>query len=625
MAKQTTQAPPPAPTAVPVDGKGGRCEIRAYQETSKNRWEPIADPLGTPGGLDDSAYALVLQRPSPPQETATLHVQSPVIQRALRDVAGAYAPAPSSSSSVALRSPFALLVHWRAELDAYRLRSPAHSAARRHLDLLFAFMASACSPPTCSSTRIAYDDAWTLFRPGDLLYTETALGGEPWLLVCAGTAYRGGCLEVRGTYTDHRGGGEATHVVSIPKREYFPDDDDHDAAPADLPVRPRRLVPLGDALERRVRRRGERFLALRAGGVAGYAGGPAEAWLDDGGGWQPCSEAAGRVVLDGATFDSEQQQVGARRGVRAAGAAGAAGAEPKPWLCPPWTVGFSLGRRRWCRLLVDRVVGDAGWAPSPWDALVLGRGGRGKALLRSLVAAHGSAQGGGRGLVVLLHGAAGTGKTLTAETAAEGRRRALVSVSLGELRRGGAGDMQSGTAAFERQLKRCLRYATIWQAVVLVEEADVLLEAREGNSHDRDALVAIFLRELEHFGGILFLTTSRVETFDQAVKSRIHLSLAYHPPTLEVRRRIWQQYLRAVPSEASEVDPETIPQQLLGPSLNGREIANAVNMARTMARFEGTKLSLGHLETVIEARQTFEESLKSGDSPNPSVEDAQDV
>lgn len=50
--------------------------------------------------------------------------------------------------------------------------------------------------------------------------------------------------------------------------------------------------------------------------------------------------------------------------------------------------------------------------------------------------------------------------------------------------------MLSGTRAFERELKTVLRYATIWQAVVLFDEADVFLEARTDNSADRNTLVA---------------------------------------------------------------------------------------------------------------------------------------
>lgn len=34
------------------------------------------------------------------------------------------------------------------------------------------------------------------------------------------------------------------------------------------------------------------------------------------------------------------------------------------------------------------------------------------------------------------------------------------------------------TASFEKELKKVLQYATTWKAIVLLDEADVFLEAR---------------------------------------------------------------------------------------------------------------------------------------------------
>lgn len=44
--------------------------------------------------------------------------------------------------------------------------------------------------------------------------------------------------------------------------------------------------------------------------------------------------------------------------------------------------------------------------------------------------------------------------------------------------------------------------------------------------------MTVFLRVLEYYNGILFLTTNRVGTMDEAFKSRIHVSL-YYPPLTE--------------------------------------------------------------------------------------------
>ncbi|KAJ7099777.1 hypothetical protein C8R44DRAFT_642185 [Mycena epipterygia] len=61
-------------------------------------------------------------------------------------------------------------------------------------------------------------------------------------------------------------------------------------------------------------------------------------------------------------------------------------------------------------------------------------------------------------------------------------------------------------------------------AAVLIDEADVFLEERGTASIERNAMVAVFLRQLEYFQRVLFLTTNRVKQFNPAFQSRIHLS-----------------------------------------------------------------------------------------------------
>jgi SpoVK/Ycf46/Vps4 family AAA+-type ATPase len=87
--------------------------------------------------------------------------------------------------------------------------------------------------------------------------------------------------------------------------------------------------------------------------------------------------------------------------------------------------------------------------------------------------------------------------------------------------------------------------------VVLLDEADVFLEARDekGGDPKRNALVAVLLSALEYFSGIVFLTTNRLRSSDKAMKARVHLALGYTPPKNEVRRKIWSQCLGAIPAD----------------------------------------------------------------------------
>lgn len=307
------------------------------------------------------------------------------------------------------------------------------------------------------------------------------------------------------------------------------------------------------------------------------------------------------MVLDRATFEEDQYSLRVSIRVTASDA----------MLCPPYALGYSISRKDWCQFLVDNTS-DVQWKQDVWNDLILSN--LEKGILEALVTSHqfpdnarDQPEQKGKGLVILLHGTPGSGKTLTAEVAAESSKKALISASLGELNR------DNSPWRFEYNLRRVLQYATMWKAVVLLDEADVFLESREDSSStpDRNALVAVFLKELEYFSGIVFLTTNRLGSLDQAMKSRIHLALGYAPPGIETRRQIWTQVLERIPKEElgiEDIDDEIV--SLLQKKLNGREIANATTTARTLARFQKRKLELEHIENVLRVREEFDRSLE---------------
>jgi hypothetical protein len=94
------------------------------------------------------------------------------------------------------------------------------------------------------------------------------------------------------------------------------------------------------------------------------------------------------------------------------------------------------------------------------------------------------------------------------------------------------------------------------------------------------------------------------------MKSRIHLALGYEQPGLEARRKLWMLSLQSIPPDEIGLDPDDAVDALVTATLNGREIANAINTAQTIARFEKKPLQLSHIETVLEVRKAFDASLK---------------
>ena len=135
------------------------------------------------------------------------------------------------------------------------------------------------------------------------------------------------------------------------------------------------------------------------------------------------------------------------------------------------------------------------------------------------------------GTTVLCAGPPGVGKTLTAEVYAEIIQRPLYRVHSGQL--------GLNVSALETALKDILTRAQRWGAVLLIDEADVYIKRRDDDI-TMNAVVGVFLRVLEYFNGLLFLTTNRIDDIDEAIVSRCIALIKFTPPDATSRRRIWK-------------------------------------------------------------------------------------
>ncbi|KAL4929391.1 ATP-binding protein [Aspergillus undulatus] len=210
-------------------------------------------------------------------------------------------------------------------------------------------------------------------------------------------------------------------------------------------------------------------------------------------------------------------------------------------------------------------------------------------------------EGKGRGINILLHGPTGVGKTFTVEATAEWFKLPLYSISAGELIVD-HGDLH----ALERQLDIIFRVAKHFNAVLLLDEADAFMEQRTSYLDAHNRLLTVFLRKLEYYEGILFLTSNRAIDFDDAILSRIHLKIKYEDLTNESRRNIWDYFLsRAQTPAGSSSVKGNERQRLESLGLNGRQIKNLTAIAHALATNDGKRLSYEHLEMAAKSNEKF--------------------
>ena len=131
---------------------------------------------------------------------------------------------------------------------------------------------------------------------------------------------------------------------------------------------------------------------------------------------------------------------------------------------------------------------------------------------------------------------------------------------------------------------------------------------------ERNAMVAVFLRHVEYYRGILFLTTNRITTFDEAFLSRIHVALHFSGLTRETKAKIWRAFLKKAGLGDAELN-ERLVAQLAERDVNGRQIKNACRTASSLAHSRGEKIQVRHLEEALDAMEEFVaefEALREG-------------
>ena len=204
-----------------------------------------------------------------------------------------------------------------------------------------------------------------------------------------------------------------------------------------------------------------------------------------------------------------------------------------------------------------------------------------------------------KGLVVLLGGKPGTGKTLTAQGVAELNEKPLYCI--------GSGDLGTKPDEIDNNLLRIFNMVEKWEGMVLIDEADVFMSKRTDYNVEYNACVSVFLRLIENYSGLLFLTTNKEHAkIDAAFDSRIHIRLHYRELDAEGRGKVWKESLKRYNINNVNVSElETF-------KLNNREIANIVQLVYVTMGGDGDNITTEKVLEFINLRLDFNPSEDYG-------------
>lgn len=214
----------------------------------------------------------------------------------------------------------------------------------------------------------------------------------------------------------------------------------------------------------------------------------------------------------------------------------------------------------------------------------------------------------GNGTVVILEGPPGCGKTLTTEVYSELIEKPLYKVSSGQLGIN-ANDM-------DKNLYEVLNRAARLGCILLIDECETFVRKRSDDLV-QNAIITTFLRRLEYFDGIMFLTSNKIKDIDDAILSRCIAAIRYEPPTEENAKKIWNVLAKQFNLD-TEVNNEMISKLVnVFPKAVGRDIKELLKLTARYCLGTNEKISIKAFLTCAQFRyididEKYVESLKLG-------------
>ena len=430
-------------------------------------------------------------------EAILLEIQAPKLIQIIRELV-AYYPDESFriGDTIKFEDPPKLLYYYRKELAEYRDRAEVDERTKQHITFALNFLNSHLGDlmkkyeQFLDAGMINFGHLWMMFKPGILVYEQESeelyflKNGSVAETPC-GMVYALSCYHI-----DYNGEklGKVERSIKIPGFG-------NPRTISSLPVLPLDFCEDPDAIKQKLLARAKRFMDLR--GIHNLQ-----------------HTTKGRVMVDAKTClrrvlpGDEDRRASQKKGMvvyeecKCVCAVCKKHVDEKPedydhdvreitteelLLCSSTVLGFALSSHKWIQMQIDDLT-EIQWSADAIDRLVIDK--RQKKVLSSLINSAVFTQGAegdvigwkGRGLVMLLHGQPGTGKTLTAESVCESLHRPLYIVSGGEL---GVNPQE-----VEKTLEEVLELSKLWRAVILIDEADVFLESRKASDIVRNNFVS---------------------------------------------------------------------------------------------------------------------------------------
>lgn len=485
--------------------------VNIYHNKDDDTWtakEP--DDITPAEGEETAGHALILRLKKSKDSRKkyaidSIVIQSPALKSALDDILKDYPGVFCNLDRLEFSAPFEPFLHRWTEFLQYLKRDDLEKTTKEHLELLHGVLCKELADTIkaledyVSIGVVSFQHAWLVFQPQAVVLAQgqeligLRLKSAHYAETDKGNVYALNCQRVD---WDGENFGWATEFVQLKEFKGLKKINELDIFPLDF-------HPAKEQIKLTLTERGKRFAAL-AGYHYRHYNGPAILRTQDG---NILVQNSGRIVIDTDSYCKQPDQCkvvvspltstgnGRRASIdhgtwdedgnyqqplnsdentelsirKTAGAQAGDLTDFQHMLCTPLLRGYSITSKQWLAFYIDNVT-PINWNAQAFEGLVLPE--RQKKLVLALSKTQATAkntfddivQGKGKGMILLLSGPPGVGKTLTAEAVSERLQVPLYMMS--------AGDLGTRPDEVEVNLEGTLNMVAKWGAILLIDECE---------------------------------------------------------------------------------------------------------------------------------------------------------
>ncbi|KAM0186097.1 hypothetical protein ACHAPI_011875 [Fusarium lateritium] len=488
----TVPLPPQPVNPIDLSESGAVCETKRFDSFYNTSGDRVVLPAGqkytskTKRANESALTVTNYWDKGQDLEKTVLEIQSSFMKEALKAVIPEYANFNIGVKNIAITGEPHCLFHYREELMSYGrgMWERQNEEAAKHIEHLVTYMWEVFAMEIISFSALEWleyfepglehKNLWMIFRPGDLVYVRDddpwafrfelmKKYGEDWQLEGAEIVYDGihyGFLRTS-VRVGHYEGLKSLKGLGAITFDRLPEEEKRSKREM-LIARGRKFVGI----------HGKRHLWFDKS-LDKSSGFMKTRIMADYSGW--CEETGCGFSLRDNEKKYEPEKVLESL------------TEEDFMICDRHIRGYSLRENKWELFHIDAIK-EISYDTEAFDNLILPDDQ--KQQLLSLVRVHEDdgfsfddlIKGKGKGVIFLLYGEPGLGKTLTAESVAEYCQKPLVRID--------AGTLGTSPSSVEEGLREAFDLAERWHAILLLDEADVYLEQRSSRNLTHNAVIS---------------------------------------------------------------------------------------------------------------------------------------